>query len=134
MAIFGLTDNCKVVEWMLDCMEVGFIDFQQLLIFKMSQDNLDFFSSVRLRNGWCLNPSLVQFQTAFRELLGNCSVHIKGSEYANFVRENHTEILNILFGTNDEEKAENGLVTLILCCLHLQSTITLQDAAAASKF
>jgi len=51
-------------------METGELDLEYLRCYKMAQDHLEqFFSSIRMRNGWSYNPSPQQFRYAFRQLL-----------------------------------------------------------------
>ena len=48
-----------------------------VLSFKVSQDHLEtFFSSIRARNGFCVNPTSVQFMAAFKALLMNAEVRV----------------------------------------------------------
>lgn len=46
-----------------------------LLTYKLSQDHLELmFNSVRQFHGWCSNPTIEQFQSAYKALLINNSI------------------------------------------------------------
>lgn len=72
------------------------------------QDHLEiFFSAVRSRNGWCTNPSVLQFKSALKSLI----VHTQ-TKYANNGNCEEIEALPILHSIEKDQKHRLNRVSL----------------------
>lgn len=67
----------------------------------------NFFSAVRSRNGWCTNPSVLQFKSALKSLI----VHTQ-TKYANNGNCEEIEALPILHSIKKDQKNRLNRVSL----------------------
>lgn len=92
----GLLADIKTVRGLLHNMETGAFPLSYLATYKFSQDHLEvFFSAIRMKNGWSINPTPTQFRTAYRSLTLHAGKRISGSSAANCLPQDETSVVTL---------------------------------------
>ena len=124
----GLLLAMDTIERLVHYMDVKILDLDFLCSYKLCQDFLEiFFNSIRIRNGWSLNPTADQFRTAYRQLLVHAGKSILASAMANCNAQDETSVLMISWNSFCSTDTYNKYETEVSIEFVLEPTEQEQD-------